>query len=364
MPAPAEQIRFCASRDGARIAYATCGAGPTLVWAAHWVHHLKFDWDSPVWHPWLSMLTRRHRIIRYDWRGCGLSDRDRVEFSLEKHVEDLEAMVQAAGLERFVLLGTGGGAGAVAMMHAVQHSEQVSHLVLFGCQARGRLARAMTTEQVEEAEARLKVYELGWPNEIPGYGQFFTALHMPDATAEQMREYNHLLRLTTSPRNAIGLIRALFATDVRGIAPQVRCPTLVLHARQDAIIPFDEGRALAGLIPGAQFVPLESRNYVLLETEPAWQQFVEALEDFLPSSPATRGGEGGAVFNELTAREHQVLELVAQGLDNATIGARLQISERTARNHVSTILGKLGINTRAQVIVRAREAGFGREKVR
>jgi len=364
MSHPAQQIRFCTSRDGTRIAYATCGAGPPLVWATHWVHHLKFDWDSPVWHPWLSMLTRRHTIIRYDWRGCGLSDRDRVEFSFEKHVEDFEAVVQAAGVGRFVLLGTGGGAGAVAMTHAVRHSEQVSHLVLYGCQARGRLARVITAEEVEEAETRLKVYELGWPDEIPGYGQFFTTLHMPDATPEQMREYNHLLRVTTSPANAIGLIRAFFATDVREIVPQVRCPTLVLHARQDAIVPFDEGRTVAGLIPGAQFVPLESRNYVLLGTEPAWQQFVEAFDDFLPASPFRPAGSAALLLDELTAREHQVLELVAQGLDNTTIGARLHISERTARNHVSAVLAKLGINTRAQAIVRAREAGFGHEKVR
>jgi pimeloyl-ACP methyl ester carboxylesterase/DNA-binding CsgD family transcriptional regulator len=347
-----------------RIAYATCGAGPPLVWVAHWVHHLKFDWDSPVWRPWLTMLTRRHTLIRYDWRGCGLSDRDRVEFSFEKHVEDFEAVVHAAGAERFALLATGGGAGAVAMMHAARHPEQVSCLVLFDCQAKGWFARAKTTEQVREAEARLKVYELGWPNEIPVYGQFFTALHLPDATDEQISEYNRLLRLTTTPTNAIGLIRALFATDVREVAPRVRCPTLVLHARQNAIIPFDEGRALAGLIPGARFVPLESRNYVLLETEPAWQHFEEAVDDFLAPTPSGAARAGALAFDELTAREREVLELVAQGLDNTTIGARLHISERTARNHVSAILAKLGLNSRAQAIVRAREAGFGREKIR
>ena len=197
MSHPQQRIRFCTSHDGTRIAYATCGSGPPLVWAAHWVHHLELDWDSPVWRPWLSLLTRRHTLIRYDVRGCGLSDREGVEFSLEKHAEDIDAVVQAAGLKRFVLLGVGGGAGAVAMMHTVKHPEQVSQLVLYACQVRGRLARSTTTRYVDEAETRLKVYELGWPNETLAYGQFFTSLHMPDAPAEQMREYNHLLRQTT-----------------------------------------------------------------------------------------------------------------------------------------------------------------------
>jgi DNA-binding NarL/FixJ family response regulator len=146
--------------------------------------------------------------------------------------------------------------------------------------------------------------------------------------------------------------------------PKVRSPTLVLHSRGDSIIPFEQGRSVAGLIPGARFVPLDSRNHVLLGTEPAWQQLVEALDDFLPASPSITVGIGESVLDELSAREHQVLELVAQGLDNATIGARLHISERTARNHVSAILAKLGINTRAQAIVRAREAGFGQNRLR
>jgi pimeloyl-ACP methyl ester carboxylesterase/DNA-binding CsgD family transcriptional regulator len=359
----AQQIRFCTSRDGARIAYATCGAGPPVVWVAHWVHHLRFDSDSAVWGPWLSSLTRRHSLIRYDFRGCGLSDRERIQFSFEKLVEDLEAVVEAAGLKRFVLFGNAGG-GAIVMTYAVRHPEQVSHLVLYGCFTRGRVARSATPEQVEEAETRLKMIELGWPNDTPAFGQFFTSLHIPDATPDQFRSYNDLLRLTTSPANAVALLRTFHRVDVRSIVPQVRCPTLVLHARQDAINPFEEGRSLAALIRGARFVPLESRNHILLESEPAWRQFVEALDDFLPTPPAKPAGAGDVLLDELTPRENQVLELVAQGLDNATIGERLHISERTARNHVSAIIGKLGVNTRAQAIVRAREAGFGRETAR
>ena len=167
------------------------------------------------------------------------------------------------------------------------------------------------------------------------------------------------MRRTTSSANALALLQVFSRIDVREIVPKVRCPALVLHCRGDAVIPSELGRSVAGIIPGARFVPLESRNHVLLDTEPAWQQFVEALDDFLPEPPGTLTGIGDLLLDELTAREREVLELVAQGLDNNSIGARLHISDRTARNHVSAILAKLGIGTRAQVIVRARECGFG-----
>jgi pimeloyl-ACP methyl ester carboxylesterase/DNA-binding CsgD family transcriptional regulator len=359
MSQPGQQIRFCASRDGTRIAYATSGAGPPLVWAAFWVHHLKLDWDSPVWRPWLSMLTRRHTLVRYDLRGCGLSDREAVEFSFEKLVEDFEAVIEATGFDQFVLFGMAAGS-AIGMTYAVRRPEQVSHLVLYGSQTHGRLTRGASPEQVEEAETRLKVIQLGWPNDTPAFGQFFTSLHMPDASAEQFRSFNDLVRRTTSPADAVALLRTFFQIDVREILSKIHCPTLVLHAREDSIIPFEKGRSVAGLIPGARFVPLESRNHLLLDTEPAWQQLVEAIDDFLPSPPTRPAAGSQFPLDVLTPRECEVLELVAQGLDNGTIGARLGISERTARNHLSTILSKLGIKSRAQAIVQAREAGFGR----
>jgi len=355
MPLPAQQIRFCTSRDGVRIAYATCGAGPPLVWVQHWAHHLDFDWDGLVWRPWLSMLARRHTLVRHDWRGCGLSDRERVEFSLEKYVEDLDAVVEAAGLDRFVLFAMAGSGSAITW--TARHPGRVTHLVLLGSQVRGRLARSQTPEQVEEGNTRLKMYEIGWQSETPAYSQFFTSLHLPDATAEQTREHQHVLRTTTSPSNAIGMLRAFWNIDARDIAAQVRCPTLVLHARGDAVIPFNEGRSVAALIPGARFVALESRNHILLDTEPAWPSFIDALEDFLPTRPAS-------LLDELTAREREVLEVVAQGLDNSGIAARLKISDKTARNHVSTIFSKLGVTSRAQAVALARDLGLGRKGTR
>lgn len=357
MPQPGQQIRFCTSRDGTRIAYAASGNGPPLVWAAGWVHHLKLDWDHAVWHPWISLLTRRHTLVRYDMRGCGLSDREHLEFSFEKFVEDLEAVTAAAGLKQFVLFGVAAGS-AIGVTYAARHPERVSHLVLYASFIRNKLAGNPAPQQVEEAQARLKVMELGWPpNETPAYGRFYPSLHLTDASPEQFQSFADLMRRTTSLTNALALLQIFFRIDLQDIVQKVRCPTLVLHSRGDSIVWFEQGRSVAGLIRGARFVPLESRNHVLLDTEPAWQQLVEALDDFLPAPTGPAGSQ--FPLGELTPREREVLELVAQGLDNHTIGAQLKISERTARNHVSIILSKLGISTRAQAIVRAREAGFG-----
>jgi len=359
MPHASQQIRFCTSRDGTRIAYATCGSGPPLIWRGQWVHHLKFDWDSPVWRPWLDMLSRHHTVIRYDWRGCGLSDRDKVEFSPERHIEDLEAVVEATGQKCFVLFGHGGG-GMTSIAYTVRHPTQVSQLVLCNCPARGKLARAMTAQDFEEAELQLKVIELGWPNDNPAYGQFFTALHMADASPDLLRSYNDILRLTASRTTAIEVIRACLRTDVRELAPKIDCPTLVLHARGNSVIPFDEGRTLAALIPGARFAPLESRNHILVETERAWLQFCGDLDEFMSVSPTATPNVAVLPFDGLTPREREILEVVAQGLDNNKIAEQLGISYKTVRNHVSTIFSKLGVNNRVEAVVTAREAGLGR----
>jgi len=210
-------------------------------------------------------------------------------------------------------------------------------------------------EQVESLGAWLKVIELGWPGDHLVYGQFFTSLHIAEAAAEQKRAYGDLFRRTTSAANAIALIRTFARSDLRETLPRIGCPTLTLHSVGDPLIPFDDGRAVARLIPGARLVPLESRNHILLENEPAWLQFNEALDGFLPA----RRGDTASNLDDLTARERDILEAVAQGLDNNTTAMRLKISAKTVRNHVSIIFSKLGVNSRAQAIVLARDAGFG-----
>ena len=360
VPVPsAQQIRFCRSRDGVSIAYASTGDGPVLVKAANWVTHLDHDFDSVVWRHWVAALGHRRTLIRYDARGCGLGQRNDVDFSFDKYVEDLEAVVDAAAPERFALFGFAGG-GATAVAYAARHPSRVTQLVLYGAFVRGRFARSRTTAQLEEEETLLRLIEIGWGRDDPSFRQLFVSQFLPEANPAQIRSFNALMRQTTSPANAAALMRAWFAADVSRFAPLVRCPTLVLHPRDAIRVPFEEGRELAGLIPGARLVPLESANLILLEEEKAWQSFVGEIDAFLSDGrePATAGSPG-VDLEILTARERDVLELVARGMDNDSIARQLGITTKTARNHVSAILGKLDLHNRAQVIVRAREAGIG-----
>ncbi len=359
MTPPAQQIRFCTSRDKVRIAYATCGEGPPLVKALQWGTHLELDWQTPVWRAWLTALARHHTLIRYDARGCGLSDHDVEDFSLERHIEDLEAVVEASRLQRFDLLGMTGG-GPVGIGYAVRHPERVSRIVLYGSYLRGKIARSSTPEEKEETEALLRLIELGWGRDEPSFRQLYSSQLIPDATVEQFRAFNELLRKSASPSNAAKLLRALHAIDVGALASQVRCPALVLHPRDDPRVPFEQGRALAAAIPNARFVPLDSRNHLLLEQEPAWTTMLAELDAFLIDSKSSTANGTERKIDGLTAREHEVLELVAQGIDNRTIGQRLHMGEKTVRNNVSNIMAKLEVRTRAEAIVTAREAGFGR----
>jgi DNA-binding SARP family transcriptional activator/pimeloyl-ACP methyl ester carboxylesterase/tRNA A-37 threonylcarbamoyl transferase component Bud32 len=275
-----QQIRFSTAPDGVRIAYATVGSGPVLVKAANWLSHLEFDWNSPVWRHWLLGLSRQHTLVRYDERGCGLSDWDVDEFSVDAWVRDLETVVDTLGLERFPLLGLSQG-GPVAITYAVRHPERVSHLILYGSYAQGWWRRKLAPHQREETEMMLTMSKLGWGRSNPAFRQVFTSMFIPDATIEQMHWFNDLQRLSTSPENAVAFLRAFYEIDVTDLAPQVTTPTLVMHAREDVRIPFAAGRELAALIPGARFVPLESKNHILLETEPAWQRFLDEIHVFI-----------------------------------------------------------------------------------
>jgi pimeloyl-ACP methyl ester carboxylesterase/DNA-binding CsgD family transcriptional regulator len=359
MAPPSQHVRFCASRDGTRIAFATSGAGPPLVRAAHWLSHLDYERTCAMWGPWLKLLARRHTLFRYDGRGCGLSDREAEDFSLGRCVEDLEAVVDSAGLDRFVLFGSTIG-GMTALAYAARHPDRVSHLILTGVMAIGRMARDPPA-LIEQTGLELKAIELGWGSDNPAFRQFFTSLFIPDSTPDQARSLNELMRVASSPQSAIRRLQPYHLVDLREIALQVRCPTLVFHSRHDVRIPFEQGRALAALIPDAHFVALESRNHWVVETEPAWAQFAAEIDNFLPGVPDAPAAGGAAVLDPLTPRELQVVELLAAGLDNGTIGRRLGITAKTVRNRVSVIFDKLGVNSRPQAIVWARDAGFGRK---
>jgi DNA-binding CsgD family transcriptional regulator len=243
------------------------------------------------------------------------------------------------------------------MAYAARHPERVSQLILYGAYARGKLARNPSPQDVDEAETLLKLIELGWGRDNAAFRQVYTSLLIPDSRPEQYSWFIDMQRMTISPQNVVRLMRSLDRVDIRGVLPSIRCPTLVLHARHDRRIPFAEGHLIANAIPNAQFVPLESRNHLLLEHQPAWRQFLDEIAHFVH---ADRSGEAlHAEFLELTVREREVLDLIARGLDNAQIAASLSLSEKTVRNHINSIFSKLGTPNRAQAIVRAREAGLG-----
>ena len=294
-----QEIRFCISQDGVKLAYARVGNGPPLVKAANWLSHLEYEWQSPVWRHWIEGLSRHHTLIRYDERGCGLSDWNVGELSLEAWVSDLEAVVDAAGLERFPLLGISQG-GAIAITYAVRHPEKVSHLILYGAYTRGKLRRNLSPAQEEEIMTLIQLIKVGWGKENPVFRQVYTSLFMPEGTPEQHAWFNELQRVSSTPETAARIVTGFGEIDVRQLATAVSAPTLILHATGDARVPFDEGRLAASLIPGARFVPLESKNHLLIETEPAWGQFLEEVEGFLIEDASNASEEKAIKPNMIT----------------------------------------------------------------
>jgi len=330
-----------------------------LVKAANYLTHLEHDCQSPVWRHWLRELSRRNTLVRYDARGCGLSDREVKNYDMNGWVQDLEAVVDDIGLERFPLLGISQGA-SVSLAYAARHPERVSHLILYGGYARGRFNRDLTPEEQAKAETLINIIRVGWGQENPAFRQLFSTLLMPGGTEEQMHWLNELARISTTPENAARMERAFYHIDVTGIAPCISVPTLVLHARHDACIPYEEGRLLASMIPNARFVTLDSRNHILLEEEPAWERFLSEIRHFSAGGeePATTV-DPQSIFPELTPRESEVLELIARGFRNDEIAEKLFISSKTVRNHITRIFNKLQVDTRARAIVLAREVGIG-----
>src|SRR3954454_6980292 len=334
-----QQVPFSAPRDGTTLAYAVHGKGPPLVRVATWLTHLDFDWESPVWRHWLDSLARRHTVVRYDERGCGLSDSEVGDLSLETWVGDLEAVVDAAGLDRFALLGVSQGA-AIAVDYAAAHPERVSDLVLYGGFARGRRFRGQTDAE----RALTAAIRAGWAKDDPTFRHLFSMLFIPDGTPEQMAWYEDLLRTSTTAETAVRLFEARGGLDVRNAASEVHARTLVVHARDDRVVPVEEGRLLAALIPDARLMLLESSNHILLADEPAWGYFVSEVDAFLGTAPAL---PPQAADPELSARELEVLELVAAGLANEAIAERLYVSVRTVERHLSNIYAKLGVSGKA-----------------
>jgi pimeloyl-ACP methyl ester carboxylesterase/DNA-binding CsgD family transcriptional regulator len=285
----------------------------------------------------LEDLGQDNALIRYDERGCGLSDREVEDLSVDTWVADLESVVDAAGIEDFSLLGISQGA-AIALVYAARHPERVSRLILYGGFARGALLR-QGIERTRE-EALISVIRAGWADPNPAFRHLFTTLFLPNGTPQQMAWYDELQRRSTSAATAARLYEARGNIDVVELASQVAVRTLVVHARDDRVVPIDEGRSLGALIPNAQLVILESSNHILLSDEPAWQSFLSEVHGFLGNvRTPTR-----ATVDNLSRRELEVLELVAAGLTNEEIAGRLCLSLRTVERHLSNIYAKLGVS--------------------
>jgi len=278
-PSVVPSVTFCKTRDGINIAVASVGKGPVLVRPAHWVLNLGYDWPSPLTGPLLWRLADHHRLIRYDARGTGLSDRNVSNISFATLLDDLETVVDSCQLERFALLGISSGA-AVSIAYAVRHPQRVSKLVIFGGYALGRKKRG-TPQDVNEAVAMREMLRRGWYD--PGFMRAHSSVFMPGASAEQVKWLSDLMRSASSGEVAAMVRSAYDEIEIVDLLPKVKTPTIVFHSRHDSFVPFEQGRLIATSIPNAKFVTLESENHALLPDEPAWAKFVGDMEDFLAS---------------------------------------------------------------------------------
>jgi pimeloyl-ACP methyl ester carboxylesterase/DNA-binding CsgD family transcriptional regulator len=303
-----------------------------------------------LWRHWLAEFSREHQFLRLDQRGCGLSDRDVDDLSFEAYVGDLETVVDAAGFERFPLLGSSQG-GAVAIEYAFRHPERVTQLVLYGAFAK----RAMMSSSLAEQKAVRTLIREGWGRDDPAYRQLFTSRFMPTASQEEWRSFNHLQRLSTTGEIVVRTLDSNSKIDVTDRLPRLSVPTLVLHSVGDQLVPYSAGRTLASLIPNARLVTLESPNHWLLAGEPAWQMLVSEVRAFLASGPATNAAPSSSGLSE---RELEVLRHVAEGWSNRQIAEELCISLNTADRHVSNILTKIDASNRAEAAAYAVRHGI------
>jgi pimeloyl-ACP methyl ester carboxylesterase len=277
---PPQQVLYTTAADGTRLAYSVVGDGPPIVKTANWLNHIEYDWESPLWRQWIHEFTKGHSLVRYDERGNGLSDWEVGDISFEAWVHDLEAVVDASGVERFALFGLSQG-GAVAIAYAARHPERVSHLILCGAYSRGFNHRGHP-EALAARRALETLVKLDWGKSNPAFSAMFTRLYISEnASLEHQRWLNDLQRVSTTPENAARIMEACDVINVRHLLPSLTVPTLVFHCDRDRAVPPEEGRIMAAEIPNARFVPLSSPNHLLLAEEAAWQVFLQELGSFL-----------------------------------------------------------------------------------
>jgi pimeloyl-ACP methyl ester carboxylesterase/DNA-binding CsgD family transcriptional regulator len=338
-----QEVRFCRGHDGVRLAYAVHGSGPPLVVVSCWLSHLQHDWQSPVWRHFLDQLGDIATVIRYDERGFGMSDWNVEDFSIEARVSDLEAVLDAAGLDKFAMLGMSGGS-AVAMAYAAAHPERVSRLILYGTVCGEPVM--LSPDQRAEEETYRSMIRVGWAKEDADFRRVFTKRFIPDATEEQLRWFDDLQRMSTSPANAVASRIARQQIDIHDDLPRITAPTIVLQAIGDRSTTFDNAVTVSSRIPGARLVTLESRNHILLADEPAWGVFINEVSAFLGPERRTHTERTDHPSEQLSPREREVLRLAAEGRTNDEIAAALTVSVRTVERHLSNTYAKLGLGGR------------------
>lgn len=274
-----QRVRYATSSDGVQIAWASIGSGVPVLKAPNWLNHIDYEWKSPCWGPMFAECARRFRFIRFDQRGNGLSDREVDDISLDAMQRDMEAVIEAARIDRFALLGISQG-GAYSMRYAVENPERVACMILYGGYIRGRGMRP-DAEQAQLYKTLGKVIEQGWGSPNPVFRHFFTSNFMPDAPPEIGESFDELQRISTSPDMALRLWSMNAAVDATELARQVRVPTLILHCAGDRVAPLDEALLATRLIPDATLTELPGNNHALLEGTPAFDQFFEEVSAFL-----------------------------------------------------------------------------------
>ena len=321
-------IRYCATPAG-RVAYSAVGAGPPLLCDSGWITHLRGQLELFSYAAFMERLAGRFTVIRYDKPGCGLSDRDGIDLSFDGQVAAALAVADAVGASRFSLFGASQG-GQLAAAIAAKCPERVDALVLYGTCANGA---DLAPPQVRDSIVALTRAHWGLGSKM------LAGIFVPDPTAEDVETFTRLQRAAASAAVGSRLLEVYYETGIRALLPTIKARTAVLHREGDSATPFELGREVATLIPGATLIPLPGSGHLFYQGE--WEPVLAAVLGFL--------GEPAGVQPRLTGRELEVARLVADGLTNHSIAVRLSIAPRTAEAHVENIRRKLEVRSRAQI---------------
>jgi len=281
---PEQEIQFFTTDDGARLAYSVGGKGPPVIRAIDWLNHLDFEWRNPYRRHWFSQIMRHHTLVRYDQRGSGLSDWHISDFSFERSLADLEALIETVGFDEVSIVGSCQG-GAIGAAYAARYPNRVSKLILVGAFARGWPPPGSMV--MEQFNAMLTLIRLGWGRDNPAFRQLWTTLFRPDASPAETEWMNEFQRITSSPENAARMMAEFPKIDITDLLPKVTCPTLVIHSRDEAVVPVHEGRFIASRVRGARYVELPSRSHEVVPGEPAWELFLDEVSAFLGWNQST-----------------------------------------------------------------------------